>query len=109
MQDVPAGAPKMRVYSPEDIQNNPGIAYSGGRSPRDPDDDDDEPDEDEDEDDVESSQVSATYGFESIYLVVQFHSLWSGSWFTAFIVQVERHPSNNQAEKDVVATYLYIL
>lgn len=53
----------MKFYSREDIQYNPGIAYSGGRSPRGPDDDEDEPDDDEDlEDDVEMSQVSATYG-----------------------------------------------
>jgi hypothetical protein len=57
VQDVPAGAPKLKVYSREDIENNPGIAYSGGRSPRDP--DDDEEYEDDDEDDVEMGQVSA--------------------------------------------------
>lgn len=57
-KDVPAGAPKMKFYSREDIQYNPGIAYSGGRSPRGPDDDEDEPDDDEDlEDDVEMSQA----------------------------------------------------
>ncbi|KAG0592287.1 hypothetical protein KC19_1G239500 [Ceratodon purpureus] len=48
LQDVPAGTPKLKVYSREDIENNPGIAYSGGRSPRDPDDDEDYEDDDED-------------------------------------------------------------
>lgn len=43
-------APGLRAYSRDDIANNPGIAYSGGRSPRDP---DDEEDKDEDEDDYE--------------------------------------------------------
>ena len=45
---MPAGTPKLKVYSREDIENNPGIAYSGGRSPRDPDDDEDYEDDDED-------------------------------------------------------------
>ena len=45
LQDVPAGAPKMKVYSREDIEHNPKIAYNGGRNPRDLDDDDEDEEE----------------------------------------------------------------
>lgn len=68
-------APGLKVYSKEDIQNNPGIAYSGGRSPRDPDYDDDE-DYDEDEGDVDEGQVSATrvetYSFALLFFLIRF-------------------------------------
>lgn len=57
MQDMP-GAPGMKMYSRDELVNNPGL-MGGGQSPTEDDDTDDD-DEDEDEDVVEKHLKSKT-------------------------------------------------